>query len=297
MTRVLTRLTPIFLILSVLLLTVPLGASESDRPSAPPSVPSVTATSLHQWLLDRMMSWMPPGRSFIKEAKETKQEGTVRYADIADDMISVAYDPSEKPLFAGKYGRAMTLALVASLSWFESGYRKDVDFGLGKLGRGDSGRSWCLMQIMLGRPDPATGETKKRVLLTASSFSLVSPGEAGWDQAYGGEHLVQDRQRCLRTGLHMARRSFNACRSLPVEDRLSVYASGDCRRGRKKSRQRVKKAQRWLASSRPPLTDAEVKKLLHPPPPAQSAPEEGPPGTVSFLPGRTRAALAFLPAP
>lgn len=234
-------------------------------PETVPSVeaPSTTATSLHQWLLDRMLSWMPPGRSFIPSAKESKEDGSSRYGEIADSMIEVAYDPSEKPLFGGKYGRAQTLALVASMSWFESGYRKDVDLGLGKLGRGDSGRSWCMMQILLGTPN-ADGETKKRVYLTADGFKFVYPKDPLWDKAYSGKDLVQDRRKCFRTGLHFARISFRACSRLPVGDRLGVYGAGKCIPGWKPSRYRVRKAQKWLSTSKPPLTDIEAMKLLHP---------------------------------
>jgi len=66
-----------------------------DSGTGKAQAPSASVTSLHQWLLDRMLSWMPPGRSYIKDAKEMKEEGSVRYAEIADAMITVAYDPAE----------------------------------------------------------------------------------------------------------------------------------------------------------------------------------------------------------
>ena len=226
-------------------------------------VPSIMVTSLHQWLVSRMLNWMPTGRSFIKDAKETKEEGKKRYEKIADAMIMVVYDPKEKPLFGGKYGRAKTLALVASISWFESGYRRDVDLGLGSLGVGDQGRSWCMMQILLGRKQ-LDGKTKNRITLTEDYYTLLtSPKDrmAGW----GGENLVQDRVACFRTGLHLARRSFRACRNYHVQDRLGVYGSGGCIGNWTPSRIRVKKAQKWLAIEKPPLTDKEAMALLHPP--------------------------------
>lgn len=260
------------LALQLLLHSTPLRAEPSE-PSLRPA-PSVAATSLHQWLTDRMLSWMPPGRSYIPEAKETPDEGKARYEKIADAMISVVYDPSERPIFTGKYGRARTLALVASVSWFESGYRKDVDLGTGALGRGDRGRSWCMMQIMLGTPDPKVGSTKSRVFLTQDSFKIVQPNDPRWASAYSGADLVQDRQKCFRTGLHLLRNSFRACRSLSVEDRLGVYGSGRCQAGWQPGRYRVRKAQRWLASGKPPLTDSEALKLLHPAPPGAPALDE-----------------------
>jgi len=228
------------------------------------STSSLTITSLHQWLTDKMLSWMPPGRSYVNEAKETPEEGKIRYEKIGSAMISVAYDLSERPLFVGKYGRAKTLALLASIAWFESGYRKDVDLGLGKLSRGDSGKSWCMMQIMLGKPDPITGHTKRRVLLTNNSFKLVSSKNPNWDKAYGGTDLVNDRAKCFKAGLHLIRNSFHACWRSPLEDRLSVYTSGNCSSGTNASRLRVRKAQNWLYSQKPPLTDIGAMQLLHP---------------------------------
>jgi hypothetical protein len=101
----------------------------------------------------------------------------------------------------------------------------------------------------------------------------------GW----GGEDLVKDRVACFRVGLHLVRRSFHACRSYPVRDRLGVYGSGSCILNWSPSKVRVKKAQEWLASERPPLTDEEALKLLHPPPPPSSADGKGP--VAGLFPG------------
>jgi len=225
-------------------------------------LPSVRVTSLHQWLVNRMLNWMPTGRSFIKEAVETKEAGKERYERIADAMISVVYDPNEEPLFGGKYGRAKTLALIASIAWFESGYRRDVDLGIGSLGVGDKGQSWCMMQVLLGRRG-SDGMTKDRISLTDNYYVLHNSTKdktIGW----GGEDLVKDREVCFRVGLHLVRRSFHSCRSYPVQDRLGVYGTGSCIRNWVPSRIRVKKAQEWLAVEKPPLTDEEALKLLYP---------------------------------
>jgi len=223
-----------------------------------------------------MITWLPPGRSFIKDAIETSEEGEARYEQIADAAISVAYDPDEKPIFGGKYGRAKTLALILSIAYFESGYRKDVDLNLGPLARGDKGESWCMMQFRLGRPS-FDGDTKKRVVLDGSGIEWYSrpviyekgrarfqdPPEDGWP-GWGGKDLVTDRTKCFAAGLHFVRKSFNSCRHLPIVDRLSVYGAGRCIKNMEGSRIRVVKAQKWLANSKPPLTDKEVMELLHP---------------------------------
>lgn len=262
------------LILSALVLIATSSLAEPQpapvRDSAPPD-PAPNISSLHQWAVGRMLSWSPPGRSFIKDAKETPEEGKIRYEQIAGSAIAVAYDPAEKPLFGGSYGRGMTLALLLSVSWFESGYRKDVDLGAGPHSRGDKGKSWCLSQIMMGVADPH-GRTRTRVVMDGSGYRFVQDRTFG--VGWGGEDLVRDREKCYRTGLRLMRSSFAACRRQPVDERLAAYAGGDCRKrdAIEKSRVRVRAAQRWLSRSRPPLEDRVVLQLLFPPSGAPSGP-------------------------
>ncbi len=151
------------------------------------------------WALSFMLSWAPPGRSLIKDAIETPEAGTARYAEIARAAASVAFDPESKPLVGGPRARSQTLAIMLSVAYHESGFRRDVDLGIGALARG-SGTDSCLMQIRVGR-----GTT-----------------EEGWSH----EQLVADRDKCFRVGLRLLRRSIGACRSLPPLDWLSAYARG-----------------------------------------------------------------------
>lgn len=245
------------------------------------SLPSFRVTSLHQWVVDRMVIWAPPGISYVKEAKESEEEGRRRYEDIANDIMSVTYDPAERSIFQGDNGRAMTTALLTSIAFYESAYRKDVDTGVGPKARGDSGRSWCLMQIKLGSPEKDTGRTKMRVFVgPGGGLRFVSnPREPGYAQSWGGEDLVQDRTKCFRVAVRLARMSFGACSKLEVQDRLSMYASGQCEAGEDASRRRVTRAQRWLWGSRPPLSDSQALDLLSAPPGPSS--DEG----ASLLPG------------
>ncbi len=231
------------------------------------SLPSYRVTSLHQWLVDRMVTWAPPGSSYVKEAKETEEDGRRRYEDIANSIMAVTYDPAERPIFQGDKGRAMTTALLASIAFYESAYRKDVDTGVGPRARGDSGKSWCLMQIKMGLPEK-DGRTRTRVVLGDSGgLRFVGPGEAGYEGGLGGEDFVRDRSQCFRVALRLARLSFGACSKLDVQDRLSMYASGRCEAGQEASRRRVSQAQRWLWKSGPPLSDAEAMRLLWAPSP------------------------------
>jgi hypothetical protein len=217
---------------------------------------SEKAPSLENWCVDRMVIWSPPGKSQFENAKETEEEGKDRYMEIARDAISVAYDPSEAPLFPGPYGRAKTLAAMLGVVHSESGFRRDVDLGKGAASKGDGGRSWCLMQVQLGKA--VDGKTPLRVALKGDGVEYVWNGKGG----FGGEDLIADRKTCLRVGLHIMRVSFNSCGSLPVPERLSVYTSGNCTDGRAASKVRMDKAIRWLAAVAPPLDDTSELSAL-----------------------------------
>lgn len=159
------------------------------------------------WLVALMVLLSPPDRGaaagrFVPDARETTEERLERYRGIATAVAAVAFDPAEPAAFGGASGRHATATLLLGLSWMESGWRRDVDLGRGKEARG-GGMDSCLMQIRLGK-----GETTRE----------------GWDW----QELVGDREKCFRAGLRIVRRSMAACRELPLEHRLSAYATGSC---------------------------------------------------------------------
>lgn len=206
--------------------------------------------SIRTWAQLQMESWAPPGHTWRKEAREDPASARSRYSDVAAAAAAVAYDPSEPPLFGGPDGRARTLALMLAVADSESGFRKDVDLGSGEASRGDHGESWCLMQIRLS---PAVdGSTRRRIVMDGDAWTLSDSG--GWT----GQDLVRDRTKCFRAGLHMMRVSMRACKGLSLEDRLSLYTSGNCQDGRASSRNRMVKAMRWLRKSPPPYRDDAV---------------------------------------
>jgi len=227
------------------------------RAHAAPTVQDVAT-----WATARMAAWQPAGKSFYADAKETEADGLARYDVIARDAFSVAFDPSEPPLFSGPNGRAKTMATLLAIASWESGFRRDVDLGLGPAARGDGGRSHCMMQIQLSTVDPSTKRTKMRVVMDGDGWKFAYDGKTGW----GGEDLVQDRQKCFRAGLHMARVSFRACSGLPVAERLSVYASGNCTAGRAASALRMNRAIKWVAQAPPPGDDSVLQALVSPAP-------------------------------
>jgi len=199
-------------------------------------------TAIVAWIVSAMVAWSPPGREhLIPEAKETEEATMGRYEDIAKSLVQVTYNTENNPVFSGDFGRARTTMLLLSIAYFESGFRRDVDLGLGKVGSGDHGRSHCLLQINMG------------VNRTDTTYLQHLIGKE-----WSVNDLLQDRTKCFFTGFSMVTKSFVACRSLPLEERLAGYASGDCSKGRDESKTRIEKARRWFSGHAPPEKDAAV---------------------------------------
>lgn len=197
------------------------------------------------WILSFIVSVAPPGRkTFYPEAQETRVEAQERYESIAEDIVDVVYDPNTKALFRGSNGRSRTVSVILSIMLHESGFMRNVDYGVGKYARGDQGNSWCLMQLNIG-----AGRTLKW------NVKHDRPPRWGDDPAdifdgYKGEELVKDRQLCIREGLKILRLSFSSCRGLPLNQRLRVYASGSCENGAEGSAARMNTAIRWFQNTR-----------------------------------------------
>ncbi|HTJ84565.1 MAG TPA: hypothetical protein VL400_22755 [Polyangiaceae bacterium] len=203
------------------------------------------------WLFEVMALVAPPDRAANEKAfpgyQETIEERRERYAAIAEAARDVAYDPNEKPVFGGKYGRARTAALMLAVAYHESGFMKDVDLGpcwRGKAGtstRCDSGRAACLMQIHVADGQTAEGYTR--------------------------EELFADRKKCFRSGLHLLRRSMSACSHLPEKHKLASYASGTCKGGLKDSESLMALYEKFASLKPMPKAD----------PPKGDAPKNDPP--------------------
>lgn len=168
-----------------------------------------------------LMVWLLPvekgveAAQHLPEARETIAERQARYESISRDLAEVI----DRELTTQKEKEQMAATILA-VTYHESGWHKHVDFGIGPRSRGDQGRSWCLAQVNIG-----LGVTPE-----------------GWS----GKDLVEDRQKCLTAAVRTIRKSFGACRGLPLEHRLSAYASGNCLRGREASARRMRTTTRLL---------------------------------------------------
>jgi hypothetical protein len=230
------------------------------------------------WIFSLLLLLSPPekreafqrgtDRPIPAEQRETSEEGRVRYAQIARDLDEVLSAPDAPRLFRGSKGKARTAALVLAVAYLESGFRKDVDLGEGKLGRGDHGRSFCLMQIQTGKG--------------AGTVPATDPVVAQWT----GNDLVKDRKKCLRAGLAMLAQSLGECRLLKDErDRLSAYTTGTCRDDQSESRVRWGWARRIFALLPPPAPSAAPAPLtLLPAIPVSPSGPAGPTGHMHSSP-------------
>jgi hypothetical protein len=173
--------------------------------------------------------------------EETAEQKVARYTDIAEDLYMVLYDPKTVPLFSGAKGRAATAVLVLGIAYHESGFAHDVDRGpcFRGIDRGhdyhtrcDGGVAACMLQIEVG-----DGTTRE-----------------GWSR----NELFADRQKCIRAGLSIMRRSFNACKAYPLEQRLSVYAQGSCASpmGIRRSRELFGQARQFRGKAALPSPDS-----------------------------------------
>ena len=156
------------------------------------------------WLVAMLNALVPRGYdapSYRYEGTwESKADTQARFLAIAEAVVDVAYDPSERPIFRGAHSRANTAVLILAVAFWETRFRLDADIGRGKKARGDSGNSWCLMQLNIGR-----GKTQE-----------------GWS----GPELVVDRRKCISAGLHLLQQTWGC--GPDALDSLSTYASGQC---------------------------------------------------------------------
>jgi len=141
---------------------------------------------------------------------EPVERTLARYSSIAQDIATVALDPSEAPVYEGPDARAKTAVLLASIAASESFLRADVDSCKAK---GDGGKSATIFQLQNAPSSVCT-----------------------------------DRQEATRLALARVRQSLDSCRKQPPAERLSLYASGRCDRGQKASRYRWTRAERWTST-------------------------------------------------
>lgn len=203
-----------------------------------------------------MMTMTPPADpGHHEKGQETVEETTARYEEITEDLIEVVFDEENEPLFEGPDGRSHTAAVMLAIMFHESKFYRHIDEGEDH-GRGDGGKSWCMMQIMAGHHPSRTGR-----------WNVVHDRPPYWgdpeeeiQSGYTGRELVANRKLCFQEGLRIARWSFSRCGKRDLSEKLRVYASGKCSKGGEASRARMYTAESFWRRSRKQRTwtDAEI---------------------------------------
>lgn len=200
---------------------------------------------LDRWdLIAYLMKFMQATIPLNQHVGEDPSVTYDRYYQHATNMVDVAMDPDEKPLFAGSNGRVQTALVMASIETFESFLKagpihgdchEHKDRRCRKVT--DKPHSFCHMQI---QPGP-TG-----IVIDPETYHFAKAGESG----YKGVDLDQDSKLCNRIGLHMMRESFQS------RGDLSVY-SGE-QKGGVKAKHRLQRAQIWY-KAHPPKEDRPTR--------------------------------------
>lgn len=184
----------------------------------------MVGSAIESWLIKAMLAWIPA------------TPVPPRYEAIAKDIVAVAFESGESPLFSGPHGRSKTALSLAAIASFESQFREDVDDGKarGKLGE------VCILQVLLPSP-------KHRIVMSGDTYSYSL--NEGWSY----DDLVADRRKCVKAALHKARESWRACHN------LSLYTSGACDKDEPKAKHRQWRAEHWWRREPAPFADDDVR--------------------------------------
>ncbi|MDE2102691.1 MAG: hypothetical protein KGL39_35935 [Patescibacteria group bacterium] len=188
------------------------------------------------WLCAALTHWTPMPRGKLADA--VVEERLV----VARALVDVAYDPAEPPLaeFRGPDARARTALLLGSIAAHESGLLPRLAEGRCLPGECDHGKSFGLMQVMLG----------------AHGIALIPGG--------GYRHCTDDTTGCL-TAAELAGNvpaQIRAALHLLRSDGLRSYTGEAGAEDAPSARRRQVAAELWSMRHPVPAKDAEVVVLV-----------------------------------
>lgn len=212
----------------------------------------MTLNLIAKWVLTASLSWLalpaPTQRCPFSNQPElhgrTIEGVEAHRASILSDIVEVAFDATEAPVFDEPHARAKTALFMASIARFESGYDLLVDTGEVVGPQGEV----CVMQVMIDwRYQKGVG------MLTRE----------GWSKA----DLIADRKKCVRAALHKLQVSRAICsnakdpqnvtkKALVGADQFSIYTGGKCAEGSTYALHRHKPVEAWIAKSPVPSASA-----------------------------------------
>lgn len=195
---------------------------------------SKTMSILAQWIFSVLTVIAPPEKLAATVQGETVEEMTERYQTTAVKMAETITERG--PLFKGKDGEYKTAATMIGIMKFESELANAVATGKR---RGDHGKSWCYMQIMIDGKTNIWGDDEMKT--------------------WTGQDLVDDWKKCFSVAHAILQYSLRSCGNYKNGDILSGYTTGRCKEGEKKARHRWNYAQQILRQHPTPVEAPPVK--------------------------------------
>lgn len=193
------------------------------------SITTKTLSALAQWIFGVLVVIAPPEKLAPATRTETVEEMRARYEETAVQMADVI--EARGSLYRGADGKFKTAATMVSIMKFESELAQDV--AVGKR-RGDHGKSWCYMQIMIDGAHNIWGDDQMKT--------------------WTGQDLVDDWGKCFTVSYEILKYSLRSCGNYKNGDILSGYTAGVCTNNEKKARHRWNYAQ-WLLHKFPAVTE------------------------------------------
>jgi hypothetical protein len=207
-------------------------------------------TQLIQYIFVAILSWVPVAN--LTPYGETEDEVKARLHSVAEDIVTVAMDANEPPVFARADGRVKTALLHAAIASMETGFQKFVDDGscnradyhADRRGDCDGRHAWSLWQIHISgngyilQDDGSLGSA-----MYAPVFAKEHP-----ELVIQGPQLVADRKVAIRVAQRIERTSLRQFHS------LCAYSGESCEDDRHpKAKVRMDRAVDYF--TRHPFTD------------------------------------------
>lgn len=172
--------------------------------------------SIITYVLAAMLSWVPIQN--LTPYGESEAEARVRLRAIATDIVTVAFDPAEPPVFAGADGRIKTSLLHAAIASMEGGFQKFIEDGAcnkpgyagDRRGNCDGGHAWSLWQIhIFGNGYLFMADGSLSSVDASPDYAREHP-----DEIVRGPQIISDRMKAVRLAQRLERSSIKRFNSL-----------------------------------------------------------------------------------
>jgi hypothetical protein len=232
------------------------------------------------YIVSAMISWVPLGNQierthdghWVRDGRglyvvEDTEAARARYERIASEIVSVAFDEANSPLFKGDDGRLKTALALASIASFEGGYHRWVENGdcnskefqarqkEEHRAECDGGAAWSIFQLHMYRYVIRDGEMTQAQYL---ENSLV-PGDRDWirqhqDEIIHGVDVVKDTRLAVLVAYYLVRYSTKNFKS------LCAYSGEDCAGTHPKATARLQRAAEYLRAHPFKAVDEEARE-------------------------------------